>query len=255
VSYVFDNSPLSALFRNYYRKTFPSLWQRFDQLVGSRAWQTTKTRSQARRCNCRRSCASSNGFVKRFTLRKPNLEAYGYDIRNLLILACTEVESHWRAVLKANGVSKDRWSTRDYVGLKDAMKLNEFEVSFPDYPWIKPIAPFKSWDEGRPTLTLPWYDAYNAAKHDRESELKSATLRFVLNAVAACAIMTVAQFGEVFGFDLGTTGRPRTFFWIRSGPVWDLADHYAEAFESGNGEWTPVNYPFVADGRSSRGDA
>jgi hypothetical protein len=33
VSYVFDNSPLSALFRNYYRKTFPSLWQRFDQLV------------------------------------------------------------------------------------------------------------------------------------------------------------------------------------------------------------------------------
>jgi hypothetical protein len=33
VSYVFDNSPLSALFRNYYRKSFPSLWQRFDQLV------------------------------------------------------------------------------------------------------------------------------------------------------------------------------------------------------------------------------
>jgi hypothetical protein len=33
VSYVFDNSPLSALFRNYYRKSFPTLWQRFDQLV------------------------------------------------------------------------------------------------------------------------------------------------------------------------------------------------------------------------------
>ena len=33
MSYVFDNSPLSALFRNYYRKRFPSLWQRFDQLV------------------------------------------------------------------------------------------------------------------------------------------------------------------------------------------------------------------------------
>ena len=33
MSYVFDNSPLSALFRNYYRKTFPSLWHRFDQLV------------------------------------------------------------------------------------------------------------------------------------------------------------------------------------------------------------------------------
>jgi hypothetical protein len=33
VSYVFDNGPLSALFRNYYRNRFPSLWQRFDQLV------------------------------------------------------------------------------------------------------------------------------------------------------------------------------------------------------------------------------
>lgn len=33
MSYVFDCSPLSALFRNYYRKTFRSLWERFDGLV------------------------------------------------------------------------------------------------------------------------------------------------------------------------------------------------------------------------------
>lgn len=33
MSYVFDNSPLSALFRNYYRKTFPTLWGHFDELV------------------------------------------------------------------------------------------------------------------------------------------------------------------------------------------------------------------------------
>lgn len=82
-----------------------------------------------------------------------NLESYGYDIRNLLILACTEVESHWRAVLKANGLSKLRWTTRDYVGLNDAMKLNKYAISFPDYPWIKPIAPFRSWDQGSPTRT------------------------------------------------------------------------------------------------------
>lgn len=35
MSYVFDNGPLSALFRNYYRKSFPSLWERFDDLVAS----------------------------------------------------------------------------------------------------------------------------------------------------------------------------------------------------------------------------
>lgn len=174
---------------------------------------------------------------------KTNLDAYGYDIRNLLILACTEVESHWSAVLKANAVSGDRWTTCDYTGLKDAMKLNKFAISFPDYPWIKPVAPFENWDERNPTRTLPWYDAYNAAKHDRESKLKRATLRFAFDAVAACAIMIVAQFGEVFGFDLRTSGSPRIFFWIRSGADWDLTDCYAEIFESGNSKWTPINYP------------
>lgn len=33
MSYVFDNSPLSVLFKNFYRKTFRGLWERFDGLV------------------------------------------------------------------------------------------------------------------------------------------------------------------------------------------------------------------------------
>lgn len=33
--YVFDNSPLSALFRNYYPGRFPTLWQKFDRLVAA----------------------------------------------------------------------------------------------------------------------------------------------------------------------------------------------------------------------------
>lgn len=33
MSYVFDNSPLSVLFKNFYRKRFPSLWENFDELV------------------------------------------------------------------------------------------------------------------------------------------------------------------------------------------------------------------------------
>jgi hypothetical protein len=35
VTYVFDNSPLSALFKNYYRGVFQTLWQGFDDLVAS----------------------------------------------------------------------------------------------------------------------------------------------------------------------------------------------------------------------------
>ncbi len=33
MTYVFDNSPLSVLFKSYYPARFPSLWARFDQLV------------------------------------------------------------------------------------------------------------------------------------------------------------------------------------------------------------------------------
>lgn len=31
--YVFDTSPLSTLFKNYYRGRFPTLWERFDSLT------------------------------------------------------------------------------------------------------------------------------------------------------------------------------------------------------------------------------
>lgn len=47
--YVFDDSPLSALFRNYYPKRFPTLWTRFRDLVDS--GQITSTREVLREIN------------------------------------------------------------------------------------------------------------------------------------------------------------------------------------------------------------
>jgi Domain of unknown function (DUF4411) len=42
MSYVFDNSPLSALFRNYYRRTFRTLWEHFDDLVANNRLVSTR---------------------------------------------------------------------------------------------------------------------------------------------------------------------------------------------------------------------
>jgi len=42
MSYVFDNSPLSVLFKNYYRKTFRSLWKHFDDLVADGSIVSTR---------------------------------------------------------------------------------------------------------------------------------------------------------------------------------------------------------------------
>lgn len=40
--YVFDNSPLSVLFKNYYRSRFPTLWKNFDELVASGGITSTR---------------------------------------------------------------------------------------------------------------------------------------------------------------------------------------------------------------------
>jgi hypothetical protein len=46
--YVFDTSPLSSLFKNYYRGRFPSLWDRFDGLVAD--GRIVSTREVMREC-------------------------------------------------------------------------------------------------------------------------------------------------------------------------------------------------------------
>ena len=47
--YIFDTSPLSSLFRNFYRRRFPSLWEKFDALVDN--GQILSTREVRREIN------------------------------------------------------------------------------------------------------------------------------------------------------------------------------------------------------------
>lgn len=46
--YVFDTSPLSTLYKNYYRRRFPTLWDRFDGLVADGT--VISTREVRREC-------------------------------------------------------------------------------------------------------------------------------------------------------------------------------------------------------------
>jgi hypothetical protein len=70
---------------------------------------------------------------------------YGHDIRNLLILAATEVEMSCRGALKANGSTRARLSMNEYVALADVMGLQDFAVRFPTFPWLETIKPFEGW--------------------------------------------------------------------------------------------------------------
>jgi hypothetical protein len=125
-----------------------------------------------------------------------NLKTHGNAIRDLIILASTEVEAQWRGVLEANGIQKERYSTADYVKLLGAQRLNWYAVKLVRYPRLRPLAPFKSWNAGQPTQSLEWYDAYNKVKHDREKNFRDAALMHAIAAVAACVVMLEAQFGR-----------------------------------------------------------
>ncbi len=170
-----------------------------------------------------------------------NFAAYGHEIRNLLILACTEVEMHWRGVLEANGQS-GKFTTHNYVALLDAMRLDEFGILLPHYPWMSEVKPFQGWDKARPTESLPWYRAYNAVKHDREGSFEEGTLSRAIDAVVACAVMLIAQFGE------GEAFRWRTefgyFFQVSTKPSWSISECYIHPYAEHSTGLRAVQYPF-----------
>jgi hypothetical protein len=167
---------------------------------------------------------------------------FGHEIRNLLILACTEVETHWRGVLEYNGVNLGpRPTTKEYVRLSGPMRLREYAVAYPNYPWLEPFRPFKQWgSSGAPTQEIEWYDAYNSVKHDRERNFDRATLRSAFEAVTACAIMQVAEFSQV-----GLTWELWQFFELRDTPTWSPSEFYLPLppIEPARA-WVPKKYPF-----------
>lgn len=172
------------------------------------------------------------------------LGAYGHEIRNLLILACTEVESQWRGVLTANSCRGD-FKRQHYVRLRDPMKLDEYAVSFPNFPWLSPFKPFLGWgkSEVKNTDGLTWYDAYNQVKHKREDAFRLATLNNAFNAISACFVMLVAQYGVHDG--LRHNPELTSSFQLLAVPSWPLSEVYLFPYGEGPRKgYIPKPFPF-----------
>lgn len=170
-----------------------------------------------------------------------NVQTYSHKIRECLILACTEVETSWRAIWEANADSKNhkqRYNTEHYIMLKEPLHLDEWSVALKDYPSLGEMRPFEKWCPTSPTKSLPWYDDYNAVKHHREAEFKKATLGNLLNAVAAVHIMQAAQWGpEVYEMMIGN--RPTPFNIIQY-PSFQVNELYMPNLD-GSGLFQPLN--------------
>lgn len=125
-----------------------------------------------------------------------NFDTYSHQIRQVILLACMEVETSWTAILKTHNYQSERLTTNDYVKLLEPLRLSKYQVYFPLYPEIGIVTPFKNWNADKPTSSLDWYNDYNKIKHDRENNFSKSKLINALSAVAAVAIMHHAQFGS-----------------------------------------------------------
>ena len=118
------------------------------------------------------------------------------------------------------------------------MKLNEYQVELTYYPWLPTITHFENWNSTLPTQTLPWYDAYNKTKHDRDEHFMMASLDNALSALTACFIVLCAQYG--WDFALKGEDGTRAFFRLITAPTWPFAEIYIPGSPP-----TPKNYNFA----------
>lgn len=182
---------------------------------------------------------------------------YGHEVRSLLMLACTEVENAWAGVLRANHYPGDRWTRKDYVKLCPAMELELYEVELAWYPGYPRFRPFAGWTASKGKI-LPWYDAYNATKHNREQSFNEARLEHVIQCMGALIVMLYAQFGppnaRVTGDlnptwseaqdEIGQDFRVR-FLGSEHGATLPINDFLVPPVSPGEAsQWTPVDYRF-----------
>jgi hypothetical protein len=167
--------------------------------------------------------------------------AYGHELRHLLILACTEVESNLKAVLTANGNQPNqgkRFTMEDYERLLSPMRLGEWKLGLAGYRDFRPLQPFANWPAKAPP---PWWAAHNGVKHDRETKLQDATLGQAIDAAAAVYVSIAAQFGAACLHYDGGMPRAVPPFIAEDGPKWDPEQVYVPPRTVGIEQWTAVH--------------
>lgn len=128
--------------------------------------------------------------------------AYSYRIHALLMRTCIEVEANFRAILEENLFThpKRPLNMSDYRRVDVTHHLSSYEVILPIWNGTPPILrPFDPWRLARgsaklPGVGLPWYQAYNASKHDRQEAFKQGNLETLVMAVAGLLVLISSQF-------------------------------------------------------------
>ena len=165
-----------------------------------------------------------------------NLPCYSFRIHELHMRACAEVEANCKAILSENGyVSAGDWKMTDYRKLNVTHHLSSYEVRIPIWEGTRGTrSPFAPWSVAG---SLCWYQAYNAAKHDRHNKFHLANFNNLLDAACGLVALLSAQFitfdfqphglgigygGPEDGFETAIGG----YFHVKFPTDWATADRY-----------------------------
>lgn len=126
---------------------------------------------------------------------------YSFRIHELLVRTCIEVEANLKAILLENGykgggnLGRDsRLDMSTYKKVNVSHHLSSYRVSLPIWRGNgSVVVPFESWAENK---ALPWYQSYNASKHDRHNSFKRANFRSLIDAVSGLLVILASQFRD-----------------------------------------------------------
>lgn len=112
-------------------------------------------------------------------------KVYSFEFRKIIILACTECETAFKAICETIDNTQKRGDMADYKKaiLEKYPKIVEAEVIIKR--WHRNIKPFEGWN----TRRLAWWDAHQAIKHDRGSNFAEATYENATLALSALYIL------------------------------------------------------------------
>ncbi|MFN8673464.1 MAG: hypothetical protein U0457_15440 [Candidatus Sericytochromatia bacterium] len=161
-----------------------------------------------------------------------NETAFSHRTFELLLRACTEVESLCKQIFERNGHSLNHANIIRYSDLEGAMKLSEYKVK--SYGFIYPIfSPFESFNDPIKVNRSPqWYKDYNSVKHNRFTNFSKCSLKNVIYSVGGVYVLLVAMYGIGFdhnlkySYNLARMVDTPSFFRVLDYPQWPISEQY-----------------------------
>lgn len=125
-----------------------------------------------------------------------SVSTYSYRIHELLMRTCIEIEANFKAILSENKFTPDpkkKVNIDVYKKVNKTHHLSSYQVVLPIWNGASRIwKPFEQWKFDK---ALPWYQAYNASKHDRQEHFKKANLEMLIMSVSGLLLLISSQFG------------------------------------------------------------